>query len=180
MDQKKTELDIRLSWERERSKKQKEYDELLKMKMRGSIDEDDFLRLKQTIKGELEQIEKALSSKSGTVENTLDEAKRAFNLMAEIADIFKNGGFEEKTDALSELGSNLTLKDRQLSVRNKKLIEILENGLFAAREINEAFEPANTQADKDKTEVFASVCPTLLRMLDEVRTQAMTPFTPEF
>ncbi|MCK6462445.1 MAG: recombinase family protein [Candidatus Pacebacteria bacterium] len=163
MDQKKTELDIRLSWERERSKKQKEYDELLKMKMRGSIDDDDFLRLKQTIKGELEQVDKALSSKGGTVENTLDEAKSAFNLMAEIADVFKNGGFEEKTDVLSELGSNLTLKDRQLSVRNKKLIEILENGLFAAREINEAFEPANTQANKDKTEVFASVCPTLLR-----------------
>lgn len=164
MDQKKTALDVQLSWERERDKKQKEYDELLKMKIRGTIDDDDFIRLKTTIKGEIEQASKSLSNLSGgSVEKSLDEAKRTFNLMTEIADIFKNGGFEQKTDALSELGSNLTLKDKKLSVRNKKLIEILENGLSAAKEINEAFEPAKTEADKDKTEVFASVCPTLLR-----------------
>ncbi|MEI6479610.1 MAG: recombinase family protein [bacterium] len=162
-DQKKTKLDIQLSWERELGKKQKEYDELLKMKMRGTIDDDDFLRLKATIKGEIEQAEKTLSSANGiSTEKVLDEARRTFNLMVEIADIFKNGGFEEKTNALSELGSNLTLKDKILNVRNKKLIEILENGLFEAREINKAFEPRNSEAGKDKTEVFASVCPTLL------------------
>lgn len=164
VEQKKTKLDIQLSWERELGKKQKEYDELLKMKMRGAIDDDDFLRLKTTIKAEIEQAEKASAGIHGiSTEKILDEARRTFNLMVEIADIFKNGGYEEKTDALSELGSNLTLKDKILNVRNKKLIEILENGLFEAREINKAFEPRNSEADKDKTEVFTSVCPTLLR-----------------
>lgn len=78
-----------------------------------------------------------------------------------------------------ELDSNLTLKDKMLNVRNKKLIEILENGLFEAREINKAFEPRNSEADKDKTEVFASVCPTLLPLADKFRTADWIQFERE-
>lgn len=164
---KQNEFDRKEVWLKQKQVKEKEYEELIRMKMRSAIDDDDFLRLKTTIKAEIEQAEKASAGIDGiSTEKILDEARRTFNLMVEIADIFKNGGYEEKTDALSELGSNLTLKDKILNVRNKKLIEILENGLFEAREINKAFEPRNSEADKDKTEVFASVCPTLLRELD--------------
>ena len=44
------------------------------------------------------------------------------------------------------------------------------NGLLSAKAQNHRFEPSKTPANKDKTEVFASVCPTLLRAARELRT----------
>lgn len=77
---------------------------------------------------------------------------------------------DEKREALSILGSNLTLKDKKLSVTNNIYVEAIAKGLSEAREINPAFEPKNCEADKDKTEVFASVCPTLLEWRGAFRT----------
>ncbi len=63
---------------------------------------------------------------------------------------------------LSEIGSNLTLKEKKLNVYNTGMCGKIINGLLAAKRENPKFEPRFSEANKDKTEVFASVCPTLL------------------
>ncbi len=93
--------------------------------------------------------------------NWMDEARKDFDLMPEIAYIIKNGSTEEKIDALHAFGSNLTISDRKLTVINKNSIEAFKKCLTLAKAENEAFEPSKTLADKGKTEVFASVIPTM-------------------
>jgi hypothetical protein len=89
--------------------------------------------------------------------------KNDFNLAVGIAEIFKNGTPDEKEDALLETGSNLTLKAKTLTIYEKKEISIIINGLLVAKAINKNFEPKESLTNNDKTEVFSSVCPSLLR-----------------
>lgn len=93
----------------------------------------------------------------------LPEVVNQFNLAAEIVEIFKNGSREAKKEALSVLSSNLTLQDKNITIYNAETVEAYMEGLRKARSINEKFEPRFCEADKDKTEVFASVRPTMLR-----------------
>ena len=91
-----------------------------------------------------------------------DEAKKDFDLMAEILNTVRNGTPQQKKDVLCALRSNLTISAKKLSITNGPAIETFKTYLGYAKEENRSFEPLFCEADKDKTEVFASVRPTLL------------------
>lgn len=75
----------------------------------------------------------------------------------------------EKRDFLSKLGSNLVWNEEILNIINTKPIQALIDGIKKAKEENPLFEPSKTLANEDQTEIFNSVCPTLLRTWDDVR-----------
>jgi hypothetical protein len=87
-----------------------------------------------------------------------------------IEEIFKNGTPEEKKETLLEIQSNLTITDKKLNVYNTGVNKKIIYTLNSARAENPSFEPEKYEADKGQTEVFASVCPTLLRTVYVVRT----------
>jgi len=97
------------------------------------------------------------------------EAVKEFNLMTEIEDILKNGSTVEKKDVLFELRSNLTVREKNLNITNRKSINVFGECILRAKSENQAFEPKNNfptftnKSSNEKTEVFASVIPTLLR-----------------
>lgn len=130
---------------------------------------------------ELDNIQKELKNElsllelktSNTNVNWLDEAKKDFNLLSEIILIIKTGTVEQKKDILHAFGSNLIISDKKLSVTNKKSIETFKKYLLLAKEKTEAFEPINCEANKDKTEAFASVCPILLPTSLSIRTRVI-------
>lgn len=98
-----------------------------------------------------------------------NEATKEFNLMTEIEDTLKNGTLMEKKDLFYELRSNLTINEKNLIVSNRKSINEFANCILRARSENPAFEPKNIYStlvnknSKEKTEVFTSVIPILLR-----------------
>ena len=119
----------------------------------------DFDRLQKQLHEDLSLLELRITN---TNVDWFSEARKDFNLMSEISLIIKNGTIEQKKDLLHTFGSNLTILEKKLTVINKKSIEVFKSCLLMARTENKTFEPENTLANKDKTEVFASVCPTLL------------------
>lgn len=152
------------------AKKKNEYKELVFMKARGLISDSEFTELKTTQKAEIEALQQALGNTANKDQSATAKSHRAFTLALGIETIFKSGTVQEKKDTLSEIGSNLTLKEKKLNIHNTGVYEKIINGLLTARTENPRFEPENCQAIKDKTGVFASVCPTLLWALDNVRT----------
>jgi site-specific DNA recombinase len=145
------------------AKKQKEYKELVLMKTRGMIDDAEFLALKGPLKGEIEALEGTSGTKKPVDQKVLiQQAKRAFDLSLGIDDIFKSGTPQEKKELLRELQSNLTIKDKKLNVYNTGVYKKIIDWLVLAKSQNPSFEPRFYQANKGKTEVFSSVCPTLL------------------
>ncbi len=129
-------------------------------KDRSKEEDTEFDNLKNKLIKEISLLKLKVSE---TDVEWLDEAKNDFDLMSEVVLIIKNGTAEQKKDILFAFGSNLTIEAKKLSVINKKSIEAFKKYLLLARAENKAFEPENTLANKDKTEVFASVYPTLLR-----------------
>ncbi|HWB33787.1 MAG TPA: recombinase family protein [Candidatus Paceibacterota bacterium] len=163
-EERKNEYERKVGLERELAQKEKEGEELVRMRMKGLIEDDEeFLRHKETLETDKRRIKQVLADMRGTDTASLEEAKKAFKLIVGLSETFKNGTFEEKQEALSALGSNLTLKDKNLNIINKKVFSTISKGLLEARRENPTFEPRNYEADKDETDALASVRPTLLR-----------------
>jgi len=133
---------------------------MLRISSDHSAEEDaEFDRIQKELRQELSLLELKATE---TNVDWMSEAKRDFNLMSEVRSIIQTGTVEQKRDLLHAFGSNLTISVKKLTVTNKKSIEAFKSYLLLARAENKAFEPENSEADKDKTEVFASVCPNLL------------------
>ncbi len=94
--------------------------------------------------------------------------------MSTILETLKTGSRTERKDILFDFGSNLILDDGKVSIYNVKEVEVFVKCLQKAKAENPRFEPKNTLADKEKTDVFTSVLPTLLRGLEDVRTCLLT------
>ena len=89
-----------------------------------------------------------------------------FDILIELAEIIKNGDYEQKIEALSLMGSILTITRENININKIILYQAIEKGLCEAKLKNPMFEPRKYQADKGKTEAFTSVCPILLRRQD--------------
>lgn len=163
---KKNEYEIKISLEKSLADKEKEQKELIRMKLKDRIDEDDYEVMKEEIKSEMTTLQDKLTKLGHIDTAVLERTKKGFDLAVGIAEAIRNGGVEEKRDMLSETCSNLELKDKNLGFYGTELFSIIIGGLLASKKENNMFEPANWQASKGKTEVFASVCPTLLRGQD--------------
>ncbi len=123
-------------------------------------EEQTYIELENEIRAELV----SLNIQKGNMNvEWFSEASKDFDLMSEIVNVLENGTTEQKKETLYAFGSNLTVKDKIVSVHNKKSIELFSEFLERAQIENKAFEPRNTLATKEKTEVFASVIPILLR-----------------
>jgi len=144
-------------------KKEGEYTEIVLMKARGLLSDGDFIQVKEPLKAEIEALKEQLVHLGRIDPNRIQKARRAFNLAEGVDEIFKNGSPEEKKEAIYEIGSNLTLKDKKMSVYNTKMYETIINGLLTAKTKNTQFEPENIQDTSSRNEVFEDVCPALLR-----------------
>lgn len=145
------------------TKAENEYKELTLMRARSLLTDEQLEEARAVLEPEIETLKKQLGQLGNTDPSRLTKAYKAFDLAVGIGKVFESHNTDEKKEALTETGSNLTLKDRKLSVYHTDLYAALVNGLKTAKAQNPAFEPENSEADKDKTDVFTSVCPALLR-----------------
>ena len=113
---------------------------------------------------DIERLQQSLPSENNSLAacQWLERANEIVDLTQEFADIIENGTVEAKRKVLSRLGSNLIWDEKKLSIVNNKSVQALIDGLNNARRKNTKFEPENYEANKDETEVFASVRPILL------------------
>ena len=152
--------------EKEYAQARRDADNLLKMRLREEIGAEEYKSLKAEYEAKITTSKKALEETDDRATQWMQKAEKTFNLAHEIIDIFESGSLEEKKDALGELGSNLRLTGKELTIFNDTPFEILLNGLAEAKAINPAFEPRFTLANKGKTDVFTSVRPCMLRDQD--------------
>jgi len=164
---KENEFERQLSWEKERDKKKKECNELIMMKARKEITEEEFAELKTALKNDIEQIEKNLTgNKDSSSHERVERVRRAFDMAVGLAEVFENSEYEEKIEALGELGSNLALKGKKLTFSTEKPYSMIIRGVIEAKRENPLFEPEKWKkmnGKKGKTGDFAPACPAWLR-----------------
>ncbi|MCF7864989.1 MAG: recombinase family protein [Candidatus Pacebacteria bacterium] len=113
----------------------------------------------------LEELNKTIlsSSRRKVDASWFDTAINIADLTKEFVDIMQSDNINSKREVLSRFGSNLIWDEEKVSIINTKWMDILIQGLKEAKLKNPQFEPRNYDVDKGKTDVFASVCPNLLR-----------------
>lgn len=179
ISKKNNELDQKSSLEKTLKQKEKENREIALMRARGLLNDDDFMGLKGPLDSEIQTLKSSLGKLDKVDPQRIVKAHRAFDLALGIAEVFENGTAEEKKSALSEIGSNLTLKEKKLNVINTNLYSTIMNGLLSARTKNDRFEPENIVDVSSSNLVFKDVCPTLLPLLVTFRTFDWNNFKSE-
>ncbi|XKT74371.1 MAG: recombinase family protein [Patescibacteria group bacterium UBA2163] len=137
-------------------------EKLLDAHLNNLIDNEEYKAKKAEIQDKVDTLTAKIDP---IVRKKIDmkELQRKFDILTEFADVIKNGDYEEKIEALSLMGSNLTITREKISISKTILYRAIERGLYEAKLKNPMFEPEKYQANKEQTEAFASVCPTLLR-----------------
>ena len=151
-------------------KKKNEFNGLVSMRARGLITDEEFVEMKTTQQAEIKTLEQSLKKSGSKTEKQekIAKAKRAFTLALGIEDVFKKGTVQEKKEVLSELGSNLTIKDKKVSIINAEIYEKIINGLLAAKKENPRFEPEFCQDTSGQNSDFMAVRPALLPVVRDV------------
>ncbi len=129
---------------------------------KGIFDEEDTsLRIAKT-QEEIGHLRAKMGLKRGdkVITKSVDDK---FEILVEVEEIIENGTYDEKVEALRLLGSNLTLKEKNLSSTKGILYEVIQKGLLQAKTKNPQFEPKNIIDISDRNEAFVDVCPILLR-----------------
>jgi len=109
-------------------------------------------------------------SKDDTGNEWMERARKIISLTtSNLSDVIENGTTKDKREIFVSLGSNLNWDEKNLSISHLKSVQTLIDGINQAKRENAEFEPKNTLAVKDKSGVFAAVCPSLLRTWDNVR-----------
>lgn len=173
--ERQNEFEKKSSLEKTLAAKRHEDRELAGMRARGLLNDADFMTAKTPLKAEIEALENQIEALGPVSPERLQRAYKAFEIAVGIGKVFEDGSVEEKREMLTETGSNLTLKEKKLSVTNAELYAAIVRGLLTAKAENEQFEPEKCEADKDETDTFVSVRPTLLREQDS--NLQPTPYT---
>ena len=150
-------------------------DNLIDMRAAGEISPQDFAEKQETYLSEKSRLKGLLDRTDARVEQWNKSADEMLTFIEQAADRFKNGPLQVKREILSTLGSNLTLKDKKLSLDVEKCILPMQKVSAEVRKIKERLEPPNS---KDKQRDFEQSCsenPILLRMLNDLRTCSFEP-----
>lgn len=124
---------------------------------------DEFKKFKAEIVAERDQIEKQQGNVKENLDRALEATERTFNFCAFALHHFNTGDLRKKRTIFSTIGSNVTLKDKKLSIERLHPFLLIENELRAQRQLTERLEPKKTLDKQESFQVSALDLQALLR-----------------
>ena len=143
---------------------------LLEMRLADEISQQEYAVKKGEFEKEREKYKQLLQDVEHRQDRWLETSERFFNFATHARLWFENGDMQQKREILSTLGSNLTLKDKKLSINAPKPFLVLKDSLPSVPEAKPGFEPKNIRSTKGKREPCSSLNPRWLGVVDSVRT----------
>ena len=96
--------------------RQGEVDNLTKMRYRGLIDDEEYLREKKGLQSKITKLKEELGDTERRAENWLELTEKTFEFITYAAHHYKEGSFEERRTILSGFGSNFLIQDKKLQM----------------------------------------------------------------
>ena len=141
-------------------------DNLIDMRAAREISAEEFLRRKGGLLKEKARLDELLIDAGNTAEKRLERAVQYFDFARDARRTFVDGGLDARKKVLADLGSNLVLKDRKLSISIEKPLRALESSAKEARAIHARLGPRKHQLVQPDFESVYSQNPTLLGGLE--------------
>lgn len=151
---------------REYDKVMQKLDNLIDMRAAQEITEDDFARRKKSLTKEKSHLEAIINDAHEQGDEWIAAAERCLHFAERASSAFKNGDTETKKTILSGIGSNLSLKDKKLSIVLPKPLSQVEKAVVEVNAIHERFEPQNKTESKGYFGDLYTQNPVLLRGQD--------------
>jgi site-specific DNA recombinase len=148
----------------------KELSELLNMKLRGMLTDDEYNGKKQELENERIRIRELTEDSNDRFTQVIRRCEEAFEFAHVAKNKFDNGTLEEKRAILSYTGSNLVLKDGILRIEAKKPFALIKTMLSVSCANNIRFEPAILALGKTKTASTNAALSTWWGLIEDVRT----------
>ncbi|MFA6255087.1 MAG: recombinase family protein [Patescibacteria group bacterium] len=122
---------------------ERQLDNLLNMKIKDQIDDEQYKQKKTELTGQLNKIREAMRGTEHRADNWRELVKKTFDFACNATYAFEHGDLETKKAILTTIGSNLTLKDKKLTIELNKPFSIVENGLSQILRYSRWLEPVN-------------------------------------
>ena len=139
------------------TEKQNNLDELTKMRYRMLIDDEQFLKEKETLQNDILKIKEQLRETENRAENWLELTEKTFTFATYAHKEFLTGDLQKKKEILMGLGSHPIILDGKLTIQANEWLVPIENGYPALKAEYERLELHKLPLNKTKTEALASV-----------------------
>ncbi len=134
------------------------------------LSEEEYAHQRVELLKEKAGLEELLNDAGHRVEQWLTLSEKTFDFACTAREKFAKGGPITKKEILMAVGSNLILKDKNLSIEPRIPFFILENSLSADETEPGAIEPENTGLSPRQKDANSPSCPSLRGRRDDVRT----------
>jgi len=140
---------------------QKELDELTKMRYRQLIDDETFVREKNTLKGKIAQFTEKLKETETRAEKWLEITEKTFSFATYARKAFisasEKGELEPKKEILMAIGKTPTIRDKKLFIEPNKWFAEIGNDYPALGNEYTGLEPMKLPLNRAKIEAIASI-----------------------
>lgn len=140
------------------------------MRLKDLIDDEEYLGEKKKLLEDKIRLEESLKNGNGNEGRAIELTEKSLIFASQARDRFRNGTMEDKRSILQALGSNLTLKDKKLTILIEKPLLIIEEGL---KKVNGRFgrlEPSKRGSFERKKELSSSKILSWCTTVEDVRT----------
>lgn len=142
----------------------KSIDNLINLMIRGkTLTDEEFKSQKDSLMTRKAELKERLDVLDSRVDKWVELSEKTFNFASNARYWFEHGSTQEKREILASLGSNLTLKDKIISITLDKPLSFIEEAKKEEPEIFAMLEP-NTETDNTlQLEDLWTKNPTMLR-----------------
>src|SRR3989344_8371251 len=134
------------------------------MRADEELDEQEYKEMKGDFNKERIRLEALLADTSDRIGKWLDKADELFQFATTAKESFEKGGIEIRKRILANLGSNLLLKDRKISITIEKPLLYLEDASKELKRIHRAIEPRKNGVNKEQLAHLYASSPILRRV----------------
>ena len=158
------------SLKKQLSLNEKHKTELLQIKLRKLLTDEEYLDKKNEFEKEKDILEQKLKIETVGFDEANSKTITTFNFMAKLRKYFIEGSIENKKEVIHEIGSNPILTDKKLLIQAKKPYDIIFNHINSFRALNIRIEPQMLCLDKPKNPALNTAYYQWRGLVNEVRT----------
>ncbi len=141
----------------------KEIDGIISMRARQELDEENYKRKMETLKQEKARLQELVTDVDDRMNKQIERIEKAFDFARDAKKEFETGDPEKQKSILMDLGSNLLLKDRILTISIEKPLLQIERVVPEVKAIHGNVRTSENSENKAKLEELYEKSPILLR-----------------
>ena len=148
----------------------KEIDGVIAMRAKKELNEENYKRKMASLTKEKTRLQELLNDTDNKVNNWINTAEKIFTFARDAKKEFETGDPNKQKQILSNLGSNLILKDQKLQILIQKPLLLIEKAAKEAKSIHNKVRTSKNARNKREFAELYSKSPTMLAGWDDFRT----------